>query len=143
MLPDGDERSDTLRMLVLHKWQSRERKTHILAVVEENDHSIGVHGLADEELVILEVGNNLLGVTSSTLLESGDLFIGGAVGLHGLLDLLHVALEVGEVRLLVERGLVEAERVDDIDDGLGAVLGLLLGLLSGRVGTNICDGQMC
>jgi hypothetical protein len=33
----------------------------VLAVIEENDHAIGVHGLADEELVVLEVGDDLLG----------------------------------------------------------------------------------
>jgi hypothetical protein len=33
----------------------------VLAVVEEDDHSIGVHGLANEELVVLEVGDDLLG----------------------------------------------------------------------------------
>ena len=34
----------------------------VLAVVEEEDHAIGVHGLADEELVVLEVGNNYVRV---------------------------------------------------------------------------------
>ena len=45
-----------------------------------------------------------------------------------------------EVRLLVVLSLVEAERVDDIDDSLGRVLGLLLTILSRRVGANICAG---
>lgn len=42
-----------------------------------------------------------------------------------------------EVRLLVERGLVETERVDNIDDGLLAILDTLVGVLSGRVGSDI------
>jgi hypothetical protein len=33
----------------------------VLAVVEKDDHAIGVHGLANEELVVLEVGDDLLG----------------------------------------------------------------------------------
>jgi hypothetical protein len=34
----------------------------VLAVVEEDDHAVGVHGLADQEFVVFEVGDNLLGV---------------------------------------------------------------------------------
>ena len=49
-----------------------------------------------------------------------------------------LTLEVGQVALLVETGLVEAERVDDIDLGLGLVIGTLLLLLSGGVGTSVC-----
>lgn len=51
---------------------------------------------------------------------------------------LTLTLKVGQVALLVETGLVEAERVDDIDLGLGLVLGTLLLLLSGGVGTSVC-----
>jgi hypothetical protein len=46
-------------------------------------------------------------------------------------------LEVGKVLLLVEVGLVQTERVDDINDGLGLVLGVLAGLLGRGVGTNV------
>ena len=74
VLPDGNVGGDT-----------------VLAVVEEDDHAIGVHGLASEELVVLEVGDDLLGVTGSTLLESGDLLGGGALLLELGLDHLHVA----------------------------------------------------
>jgi len=42
-----------------------------------------------------------------------------------------------EVGLLVEAGLVETERVDDIDDGLGTVLNTFVGLLGGRVGADV------
>jgi hypothetical protein len=49
-----------------------------------------------------------------------------------------LTLEVGEVALLVEAGLVQAERVDDIDLSLGLVVGTLLGLLGGSVGTSVC-----
>lgn len=74
VLPDGNEGGDT-----------------ILTVVEEDDHAIGVHGLASEELVVLEVGDDLLGVSGSTLLESGDLLSGGTLLLELGLDSLHVA----------------------------------------------------
>ena len=138
VLPDSDEGGDT-----------------VLAVVEENDHAIGVHGLAGVELVVLEVGDNLLGVAGGTLLESGDLLGGGTLLLELGLDRLHVAwdlvrnilklkfglaltLEVGQVALLVEAGLVQTERVDDIDPGLERVISTLLGLLSGSVGTGVC-----
>ena len=47
-------------------------------------------------------------------------------------------LKVGEVALLVEAGLVQAERVDNVDLGLGRVLGTLLLLLSGSIGTSVC-----
>ena len=49
-----------------------------------------------------------------------------------------LTLEVGQVALLVEAGLVQAERVDNIDLGLKLVIGTLLGLLSGSVGTGVC-----
>jgi hypothetical protein len=74
VLPDGNVGGDT-----------------VLTVVEEDDHAIGVHGLASEELVVLEVGDDLLGVTGSTLLESGDFLGGGALLLELGLDHLHVA----------------------------------------------------
>jgi hypothetical protein len=46
-------------------------------------------------------------------------------------------LEVGKVALLVKAGLVQAERVDDVDLGLCRVLGALLLLLSGSIGTSV------
>jgi hypothetical protein len=51
-----------------------------------------------------------------------------------------LTLKVGEVALLVELGLLETERVDDIDLGLEAVVGTLLSLLGGSVGTSVCAG---
>jgi hypothetical protein len=67
--------------------------TAILAVVEKDNHAIGVHGLAGEELPVLEGADNLLGEGLSTSLELLDLLVGGVVGLHLLLDGLHVVLE--------------------------------------------------
>jgi len=109
-----------LRQAVLP--DSYERRDPILAVVKQNDHSIGVHGLADEELVVLETSNNLLGKGGRSLFELLDLVLTAALLLHAFLDLLHVALEMAEICLLVELGLVQAERVDNIDDlGCGVV----------------------
>lgn len=51
-------------------------------------------------------------------------------------------LEVGEVALLVERGLLETERADDVVDLDDLVLEILGGLLGGSVGTNVC-GLCC
>lgn len=48
-------------------------------------------------------------------------------------------LEVGQVALLVEGGGLETERVDDVVDLDGGVLKTLIGLLSGSVGTGVCD----
>ena len=60
---------------------------------KEGDHSLGVHALSDVELVVLEVGNDLLGECLGVLLENGDSV---GVGLLELgLDGLHVTLEVG------------------------------------------------
>lgn len=107
----------------------------ILTVVEESDHSIGVHGLTGEELVVLEVGNNLLDVGSGTLLESGNSV--GVLLSKLSLDSLHVALDVGNKGLLVERGLLETKRVDNVVDGDGTLLNIVAGLLSRGVGTNV------
>ena len=121
-----------------------------------NVHGIGVHGRADQELVVLEVGDDLLGETGSTLLELLDLVLAGAGGSHGLLNLLHVGcnvwsvlcptifrenlqhtLEVTEVCLLVEVGLLELESVDNVDLGLLLVVGLLITALGGSVGASV------
>ncbi len=53
-----------------------------------------------------------------------------------MLDLA-LTLEVGQIALLVEASLVQAERVDDIDLGLDAVIGTLLSLLGRGVGTSV------
>ena len=157
MLPQGNVRGGT-----------------VLTVVEEDDpitvsvcfstcnrttrdvHGIGVHGRTDQELVVLEVGDDLLGEALSTLLELLDLILAGAVGSHSLLDLLHVGcdvwsatcpticcwglrrtLEVAEVCLLVEVGLLELEGVDNVDLGLLLVVGLLITTLGGSVGASV------
>jgi hypothetical protein len=48
-------------------------------------------------------------------------------------------LEVGEVALLVERGLLETERADDVVDLGDLVIEILGSLLGGSVGTDICE----
>jgi hypothetical protein len=67
-----------------------------------NVHGIGVHGLADEELVVLEVADDLLGEALGTLLELLDLVLAGSVLAHGLLDLLHVGCSSRSVSRPVE-----------------------------------------
>jgi hypothetical protein len=46
-------------------------------------------------------------------------------------------LEVSEVCLLVEVGLLETERVDNVDLGLLLVVGILITTLGGSVGTRV------
>ena len=46
-------------------------------------------------------------------------------------------LEVAQVRLLVELGFIQSERVDNIDLGLLLVVGILAGLLGRCVGTSV------
>jgi hypothetical protein len=137
VLPDGDEGGGA-----------------VLAVVEEDDHAVRVHRLAGVELVVLEVGNDLLGKALGLALEVLDLGLVGALGAEGRLDCLHVAcrlsvcircpsffsiptLEVCEVALLVEARRVQTEGIDDIIDLLRPVLDALLGLLCGRVATGV------
>jgi hypothetical protein len=110
----------------------------ILAVVEEDDHPIGVHGLAGEKLKVLELGeDDILGVRLGLGLELLDLILRLPDLLEMLLDGLHVPLQVGEIRLLVERSALKTERVDDVVDLDFRVLEGLLGLLGGRVGTGV------
>lgn len=76
MLPDSDERSDTI-LTVVHK--DNPAIVSMLCyyvgdsvILESVLHSVGVHRLANVEIVVFEVGDNLLGVGLGTLLESGD-----------------------------------------------------------------------
>ena len=50
---------------------------------------------------------------------------------------IYPTLEVCEVALLVEAGLVQTERVDDVNLGLDAVVGTFLLLLLGSIGTSV------
>jgi hypothetical protein len=114
----------------------------VLSVVHQDDHTLGVHRLSNEELVVLEVSDQLLGEGLSGSLESREPCLGGLVsGLgslsEGRLELLHVALQVGQVGLLVERGRGESERVDNVVDGLATVLEGFLLLFGGRVGADV------
>jgi hypothetical protein len=118
--------------------EAAERSRAVFAVVHEDDHAVGVHGLSGVELPVLEGTDDLLGESLGTSLELLDLFLRGVSGLHLLLDGLHVLLEVAEVGLLVEGGLVEAEVVDNVDDGGGGILSALVAtILSRGVGTDV------
>lgn len=148
VLPHGEVRGDTILSVVLENGISISC-VHYADTHKEADHAIGVHALSDVELVVLEVGNNLLGEILSALLESSNSVGVGLLELR--LDGLHVALKVGKVRLrsvvsaslvcaelqlpylLVERSGLESERVDNVVDLLCTLLEGLGGLLSRRV----------
>lgn len=53
---------------------------------------------------------------------------------------------MGKIRLLVELSLIQAERVDNINDGLSSVISTLVGLLGRGVGANVdvvvADGDL-
>lgn len=53
---------------------------------------------------------------------------------------------MGKIRLLVELSLIQAERVDDINDGLSSVISTLVSLLGRGVGANVdvvvADGDL-
>lgn len=157
MLPQSDVRGDTVLTVV-----EEDNPAYALARHDQtkarvfNIHGIGVHALADQELVVAEAANDLLSEGRGTGLELLDLVVAGAAGLEGLLDLLHVScgirlglysvlqasrsirtLEVAEVRLLVERGLLEVERVDNVENSLLLVITLVVAALSGGVGTGV------
>ena len=137
MLPNGDKRRDA-----------------VLAVVKKNNHAVGIHALADQELVVLEVINDLLRKGLGAALELLDLLFGRALLLERLFDLLHVCcahrsvilsfalfpartLEVAEIALLVEAGLLQAEAVGDVEDGLRGIVKRLLAFFGRRVGANV------
>jgi len=103
-----------------------------------NIHSVGVHALADIELVVLEVANDLLGKGVGLGLEVLDLVLTGTLLSKSLLDIAHVLLEVGQVALLIERGRLEAEGIDNVVDLHVGILGTLLGLLGGSVSASVC-----
>lgn len=64
----------------------------VLAVVEEDNHAVGVHGLAGVELPVLELGeDDVLGEGTGLGLEVLDLLVRLALLLEGVLDGLHVA----------------------------------------------------
>jgi len=77
VLPEGDEGGGS-----------------ILAVVHQDDHSIGVHGFAHVEVVVLEAADDLLGETLSALLEGRDVLRGSVLLGHLRLDSLHVAYKL-------------------------------------------------
>ena len=102
----------------------------ILTVVEKGDHAIRVHVLASVELVVLEVGDDLLSERLRALLKG--LYALGLRLLELRLDGLHVALEVGEESLLVEGSRLQTEGVDDVVDRLRALLERAVLIVLGR-----------
>lgn len=118
MLPDSNE------------WGST-----ILTVVQQNQHSIWVHGLTGVELPVVEGTNNLLDVLLSTLLKDLNLVWVGLLQLS--LDGLHVTLDVSQKGLLVKGCLLQTEGVDNVVDGLLGGVQFLVTTFSRWVGTDI------
>lgn len=100
MLPDGDEGSDTVLAVVEEdnpvKWLVWLRCTSARV---GNSHSVRVHGLADKELVVLEVANDLLGEARGLGLKVLDGLLAGTLLSESLLDRLHVGCHVQSVRV--------------------------------------------
>lgn len=72
------------------------------------------------ELVVIEVGHDLLRVRHSVFLEYREtLWIGRS---KVVLDIPKIVFEMDEVRLLVECGRLEVERVNNIVDLRGTLL---------------------
>jgi len=109
----------------------------VLAVVEEDDHAVWVHGFADEELVVLEFTDDLLGEALGARLEFLDLFLGSALFLEAFLDLLHVGLEVGQVGLLVKGCLRETKTVSNVQDRRRGILQVFVAALGRGVAADV------
>ena len=107
-------------------------------VIEEDNHTIWIHGFTGEKLEIFEVGNNFLGICLSSLFEGFDTF--RLRLLEFSLDCFHVALEIGQIGLLVECGGLESEGVDDIVNLNSTLFNALLLILSRGVST--CTGSV-
>ena len=91
MLPDRHEGSDAVLAVV-----EKDNPTihvscgNVSQCSEGCLHSIRIHRLADQELVILEIPNNLLREPLRTRLELLHLVVARSPFLHSLLHLLHV-----------------------------------------------------
>lgn len=109
----------------------------VLYIAQENSHPIRIHALPSEELIVIKARYNLLNVSRRLRLEVLDLLVGRALRRERGLDTLHVALEIRYVGFLVEAGLLEAEGVDDVVDGLFLVFDAFLAFFSGGVGANV------
>lgn len=130
MLPDNDIRCDT-----------------ILAVIEKDDHSIRIHGLASIEVEIAKVGHNVLRVVSlHSLLEPLNEVLILASFLEFLNHLLQVPLELSlKIFLRSKRPLptrlisqeIQSEPIDHIDDLFGPFLERLLLIFGRRVCANV------
>lgn len=94
MLPDNDVGGDTI-LAVVHENDTilgQYPPLQANSVLGSNLQAIGVHGLASEELKVLEVGQELvLDVLLGTSLEGGDLLLRAASLLESSLNSLHVA----------------------------------------------------
>jgi hypothetical protein len=148
MFPDGDVGSGS-----------------VLAVVEEHDHAIRIHGFADEELVVLEICDDLLCETGGAGFEGFNVVFGGALLFEGFFYFFHVCcwftvsfsfsrarregldggvvggkgrtLEVRQVGFLVKLRLGQAKAVGDVQDGLGVVVEFFVAALGRGVAAHV------
>jgi hypothetical protein len=65
---------------------SSERSNTILTEIDEHVHTVGVHGLVHEDIVVVVVGENLLDGGSGAGLEFLDFFLGSAFFLEFVVD---------------------------------------------------------
>lgn len=65
---------------------SSERSNTILTEIDENVHTVGVHGLVHEDVVVVVVGKDLLDGGGSAGLEFLDFLVGGAFFLEFVVD---------------------------------------------------------
>ena len=98
MLPEGHVGGDTILTVVeednpMSEYYISIQYITIWSKSKHNLHSLGVEGLANEELVVLEVANDGLGESISLGLEVFDLIVALTGSLQVVLDRLHVVCE--------------------------------------------------
>lgn len=137
MFPDRYERRDAVFAVIHQDHPVTLSVSLCCTVVTRNSHSVRVHGLADEEVIVLEVTRDLLCLSARSTLECFDLLFARTLVLESFLHSLHVALEMSEIALLVELRWCQSERVYGVDHGLGCIVGALFGFFGGRVRASI------
>lgn len=137
MLPDRDERRDAVFAVVHQDHPMTQSVSLRYALASCNSHSVRIHGLADEEIIVFEVTLDLLCLSASSGLECFDVFFARTPFRESFLHSLHVALEMCEIALLIELCRRQPERVHDVDYSLGCIVGAFFGFFGRSVGARI------